>query len=267
MQFIAFICDIVHTFAMLDLNNPQTRQRALRDRLDRGSTLVATSLAVELGISVDTIRRDLIALEQRGLVQRVRGGAIPVTTPSPPYAVRAAAPDPTIELLADRAVSLVPECGTIFLDAGTTMNAVAACLSACFSGLIVTPAPSVALAALSRGARVHQIGGSLCPEGAMATGGAAERAVGDFSADLCLLGACGLWPDFGLSAEDLAEAGLKRAMALSSTQVVVVASASKLERRGRHRVLSLEEIDGLVTDASPELLAAFRDAGVDVLHV
>ncbi|WP_269584669.1 DeoR/GlpR family DNA-binding transcription regulator [Roseibium sp. Sym1] len=252
---------------MLDLNNPQTRQKVLRDRLDLGTPLVAAALAEELGISVDTIRRDLIAMEQTGLVRRVRGGAIPVTRSTPPYAARAETPDPGIARLAAKAVTLVPSEATLFLDAGTTMNAIAARLPEDFSGLVVTPAPSVALAALNRGARVQLIGGELCPEGAMATGGAAERAVGEFAADLCLLGACGLWPDFGLSAEDGAEAGIKRAMAMASARAIVVTTSAKLERRGRHRVLELNEIDGLVTNGPSGKLDVFRAAGVEVTRV
>ncbi len=253
--------------AMLDLNNPQTRQNILQERLDLGAPLVAATLAEELGISIDTVRRDLIALEQRGLVRRVRGGAIPVPQSSPPYAVRAAAPDPGIEPLADKAVLLIPGDATVFLDAGTTMNAIAARLPEGFGGLIVTPAPSVALAALTRGARVQMIGGALCPEAAMATGGDAERAVGEIAADLCFLGACGLWPEFGLSAESAAEAGVKRSMALAAARTVVVATSGKLERLGSHRVLALGEIDGLVTDGAPTLLKAFQDAGVEVIRV
>lgn len=253
--------------AMLDLNNPQTRQNALRDRLEQGTPLIATALSAELGVSIDTIRRDLIALEQRGLVRRTRGGAMPMTAPMPPYLSRVGVPDPKIELLAARAVRLIPETATVFLDAGTTMNAVAARLSESFRGLIVTPAPSVALAALSRGARVHLVGGILCPEGAMAIGGEAERIVSDFAADICLLGACGLWPEFGLSAEDAGEAGVKRAMAQASAKVVVVTSASKLDWRGRHRVLSLHEIDTLVTDADETKQRPFIAADIEVLNV
>jgi len=252
---------------MLDLNNPQTRQDVLRERLDLGVPLVAAALAKELGISVDTLRRDLIALEERGLLRRVRGGAIPTTSPAPPYAVRAASPDSNLGPLADKAAGLIPGEATVFLDAGTTMNAIASRLPEGFDGLIVTPAPSVALAALGRGARVHLMGGELCPEGAMATGGSTERSAGAFAADLCLLGACGLWPGFGLSAEDGAEAGVKRAMARAAARAVVVTSASKLERRGRYRVLDLDEIDTLVTDALPEKLEVFRQAGVEVVHV
>lgn len=257
----------MHYYAMYDLNNPDTRQAALRGRLKEGSPLVATALADELGISIHTIRRDLIALEREGLVRRVRGGAMPVTGPAPSYHVRADQPDEALVPLAMAAVDLIPNEGTIFMDAGTTMNMVASRLPPEFRGLIVTPAPSVALAALARGTHVHLIGGPLCPEGAMATGGDAERFVGTIAADLCFLGACGLWPDFGLSAEDAGEAGVKRAMAHASARAVVVASAAKLMRRGRHRVLELDEIDGIVTDASSRKMVLFLEAGIEVLHV
>jgi len=252
---------------MPDLNNPHTRQLELQNRIEQGTPLIVTALATELGISIDTVRRDLIALEQQGLVRRTRGGAMPVTAPMPPYLSRVSEPDPMIEPLADSAVQLISQTATVFLDGGTTMNAIATRLPPTFNGLIVTPAPSVALAALSRGASVHLIGGSLCPEGAMATGGATERAVGDFAADVCLLGACGLWSDFGLSAEDVGEAGVKRAMAHAATKTVVVTSASKLEWQGRHKVLSLHEIDILVTDAAKDAQRPFIEAGIEVLNV
>ncbi|NHF71540.1 DeoR/GlpR family DNA-binding transcription regulator [Paracoccus xiamenensis] len=252
---------------MLDLNCPQTRQSLISDRLDSGQPLIAASLADELGISVDTLRRDLIALEQRGLLRRVRGGAIPLTPPLPPYSVRVEAPEPALDRLAAATAPMLEGVGTVFLDGGTTMNAVAAQLPAGFGGLVVTPAPSVALAALARGARVHLIGGALCPDGAMATGGDAERAIAGIAADFCLLGACGLWPGFGLSAEDSAEAGVKRAMARAAGRVAVVAAASKLARRGRHNVLALEEIDLLVTDADAPDMAPFCAAGIEVHYV
>lgn len=257
----------MHVCAMIDLNTPQTRQDALRDRIKQGAPLIATALSAELGVSIDTIRRDLIALEQRGLVRRTRGGAMPVIPPMPPYLSRLENPDPAIDVLAASAVQLIPATATVFLDAGTTLNAVAARLPEQFEGLVVTPAPSVALAALSRGAKVHLIGGPLCPEGAMAIGGAAERAASEFAADVCLLGACGLWPEFGLSAEDVGEAGVKRAMALASAKVIVVTSASKLDWQGRHKVLSLQEIDTLVTDAAEAVLKPFVAAGIEVLNV
>lgn len=252
---------------MNDLNNPQTRQDTLRDRLELGVPLIATALADELEVSLDTVRRDLIALEQQGLVRRTRGGALPVTNPAPPYLNRAEEPDPMIGKITGRAVRLIPDRGTIFLDGGTTMNSLAARLVETFTGLIVTPAPSVALAAFGRGAHVHLIGGALCREGAMAVGGEAEQAAARFAADFCFLGACGFWPDFGLSAEDAGEAGVKRAMSQASGRTVVVTTANKLVQNGRHKVLELYEIDTVVTSADQSALSPFIAAGIEVINV
>ena len=72
----------------LTLNNPLVRQDLLKTRLKSGEQLVAMDLANEFGISLDTIRRDLLALEDRGLVQRVRGGAIPVRSHSSRFTER-----------------------------------------------------------------------------------------------------------------------------------------------------------------------------------
>ncbi len=72
----------------------------------------------------------------------------------------------------------------------------------------------------------------------------------------------------GDDADDSGEAGIKRAMALASTAVVVVTGAARLTRRARHRVLAIDEIDPLVTDvnADANVLAAIRAANLVVHH-
>ena len=76
----------------LALNNPVVRQNLLRQRLEAGDPLIAAELAKEFDISLDTIRRDLLVLESEGLVQRVRGGAVPVRADSSTYSQRRQAP-------------------------------------------------------------------------------------------------------------------------------------------------------------------------------
>ena len=70
------------------LNTPEARQGILKGRAAEGSPLVLTHLAEEFGVSTDTIRRDLLALEAQGAVQRVRGGALPVAAPAAPMLER-----------------------------------------------------------------------------------------------------------------------------------------------------------------------------------
>lgn len=252
----------------VELNNPDVRHDLLLARLRIGDRLVAAALADELNVSPDTIRRDLIALERSGAARRVRGGAVPVSSPAKPFAVRRHEIEPGIEQLAEAAVALIDNDVTVFLDGGNVLHAVACRLSTEFRGLVITPAPAIALAAQARGASVYLIGGMLCASGGIATGGAAERAATECAADLCVLGACGMHPSFGLSADDSGEAGIKRAMALASTGVVVVTGAAKLTRRARHRVLAIDEIDHLVTDvnADANVLSAIREANVVVHH-
>lgn len=256
------------TMSTVELNNPEVRYELLLARLRSGDRLVAAALADQLNVSLDTIRRDLISLERSGAARRVRGGAVPVSQPARPFAVRRHEAEPGIEQLAAAAAVLIDDDATVFLDGGSVLHAVACRLSTEFRGLVITPAPAIALAVQARGASVYLIGGMLCAYGGIATGGAAERAASECAADLCVLGACGLHPSFGLGADDSGEAGIKRAMALASTVVVVVTGAAKLTRRARHRVLAIDEIDQVVTDldADAEVLAAIRDAGAVVHH-
>ncbi len=248
----------------LDLNNPDIRRTLLAERLKGRAPLVAAALAQEFDVSVDTIRRDLTVLEQDGLVRRVRGGAVPVSPPQQPFYRRAKQPDAVAEALVARAVGLIDPHATVFFDGGTTVLACARRLPTPFAGLVVTPAPAVALAAQEQGANVVLIGGRLSFEGAIAVGAEAERAVARCAADLCLLGTCGLDPGFGLSADDGDEASLKRAMARASARVCVVAAKSRLGRRARHQVLSCEALDILVTDAPEQETAGYAAFDVEV---
>ena len=251
-----------------ELNNPDVRQNQLLMRLHSGKQLVAAALAEEFNVSADTIRRDLMTLENSGVAKRVRGGAVPVSPPAKPFAVRQQQIEPVVEQLADFAASLIGKHPTVFLDGGTALHAVASRLDTSYQGLIITPAPAIALAAQDRGVAVYLIGGTLSASGGIATGSAAESAAKQCSADLCVLGACGLHPSFGLGADDLGEAGIKRAMALASNAVIIVTDSAKLTRRARHRVLEIDEIDQVVTDshANAESIAAIREASVLVHH-
>lgn len=249
------------------LNNPDTRQAILRSRLSRGAPLIAVALAKEFGVSTDTIRRDLLALEGGGEVRRVRGGAVPVAAPMAPLHRRRPTAAPLPDGLVKRARDQIRDGMVVLLDGGRTVLALAQDLPCLRHCLIVTPAPAAALASLSRGLETLLIGGYLSASGGIAVGADAERAIGDVAADLCLLGACGIDPDFGLSADDHAERGIKRRMAASSHRTIVLTTQDKLGRRARHRVLPCADIDQLITDAPAALTTRFAAAGVEVENV
>lgn len=248
-------------------NTPETRQRILRTRVAEGAPLVLVQLAEEFGVSPDTVRRDLLALEAEGAVMRIRGGALPVLPPAVPAHARQTSGGALAERLARAALQLVEDGMVLMLDGGTSVARLANALPALPRSLVVTPSPAVAAATLARGTETILVGGRLSRFGGIAVGQSAERMISDIAADLCLLGACGLEADFGLGADDADEAAVKRAMAEASARAAVLTGAEKLGRRARHRVLPCEALDLLVTDAADDRTAPFADTGMEIRHV
>ncbi len=248
------------------LNTPETRQQRLRERAADGEALVLTQLAAEFDVSVDTIRRDLLALEAEGCVSRVRGGALPVEQPSVPVMERLESGRVTGERLAQAALPMVEDGMVLMLDGGTSVLQLARALPHLPRALIVTPAPAVALETLSRGTETILVGGRLSRFGGLAVGQAALTAITDIAADLCFLGACGIEAGFGLSADDPDEAAVRQAMSATSARSAVLTGAAKVGRRARHRVRPCDELDLLITDADDALTAPLALTGLEILH-
>src|SRR3954449_1570930 len=100
------------------------RRDLLMDRLRRDGRLVAKDLALELGVTEDSVRRDLRELAEAGLCQRVYGGALPVSPAIADYATRQTVAPQSKQRVAKRAQSLIAPGMTVLLDGGTTALAV-----------------------------------------------------------------------------------------------------------------------------------------------
>src|ERR1700742_4576393 len=101
------------------------RRDYLLTRLHADGSLVAKDLAAELGISEDSIRRDLRDLAAAGLCQRVYGGGVPVSRALVNYRSRARVERASKRRVASRAVQLISPGDRVILDGGTTTLAVA----------------------------------------------------------------------------------------------------------------------------------------------
>lgn len=246
----------------MDLNNPEIRLSILRRRLADGAPLVASALADEFAISVDTVRRDLIALERLGAAQRVRGGAVPMGAPAVALRERLEAPVPSA--LVACALARLEGAATLLLDGGTTVLALARALRPAPGLVVMTPSPFVAAATHQSGIETITLPGRISAPGGIAVGAPCEAMLAEVAADVAVLGACGLDAAFGLSSDDLEESVAKRAMARAARLALVLTGGEKLGRRARHRTLAPSELDVLVTDASPETTAPFAAQGLEI---
>jgi DeoR/GlpR family transcriptional regulator of sugar metabolism len=243
------------------------RRRMILGHLERDGKVVASELVVALGVSEDTVRRDLRELAADGLVQRVHGGALSPAPASGSFAQRLhVAPEAKAEL-AEAALPLLDGADVIVLDGGTTSLELARRLPAGRACTVLTNSPPVASALADHPrAEVVLIGGRLLKEPQVAVGAEAVDALRRVRADACVLGICSLHPELGVTTNDHDEAQVKRAMVESAAEVIALATADKLRTAAPWVVAPLADVTHLVTDADGELAAGYAAAGLSVVR-
>jgi DeoR/GlpR family transcriptional regulator of sugar metabolism len=243
------------------------RRNEILVRLNRDGKVVASELVDELGVSEDTVRRDLRELAADGLAQRVHGGALLPTTPMPSFAQRLQVSREAKGHLAEAALPLLEAAQVIVLDGGTTSLELARRLPPHRDCTVLTNSPPVAAALAEHAAvEVILIGGRLLKEAQVAVGAEAISALHNVRADACVLGICSLHPELGVTTLEHDESYVKRAMVESSAEVIALATADKLNTAAPWVVSPLADVTHLVTDADEDLTADYAAAGVSVVR-
>jgi DeoR/GlpR family transcriptional regulator of sugar metabolism len=226
------------------------RRDLLLSRLRADGKLIARDLARELGISEDSIRRDLRDLAAAGLCQRVYGGAVPASPALADYATRAGVEPDSKRSVAGHAVQLIRPGHRVILDGGTTTLAVARALAPTLQATVITHSPTIAAALVPHpNVEILLLGGRIYKHSAVACGAATVEAASAMSADLFFLGVTGVHAEHGLTTGDPEEAAMKRALAGRAAETYVLASAEKLGAVSPYKVLELTDVTGIVTES------------------
>jgi DeoR/GlpR family transcriptional regulator of sugar metabolism len=243
------------------------RKKLILTRLTADGQIVARDLALELGTSEDTIRRDLRELARDGKLQRVHGGALPASAAVGDLQVREqVSPKDKIEL-GGIGASMIRPNQVVILDGGTTALQVARQLAPNLRATIVTHSPTVAVeAAKHQYVDIIMLGGRLFRHSMVNVGAAVIDAASRIRADIYFMGVTGVHPDAGLSTGDAEEAAVKRALHERSAETVVLASAEKLMAASPFLVTAFTEINLLVvpTTTPDRIVRALRAGGIKV---
>lgn len=241
------------------------RQRRILEHLRAHGSASVHELAEVVDCSDVTIRRDLLQLGERGLVDRRRGGA---TFPhvEPTSLVRPQGDDGQPSALADLAADLVNDGETIVLGSGTTIATFAARLVGKVDLTVVTNSLLVGDALAGSSVHVVMTGGSLRGSTMSLVGSGAERIFAELKVRRAFLSGDGLTSTWGLSAADAELAGVERAIAAASEEVVVIAESAAVGIDAMSLTVPCERIGDVVTDdqADPEVLDGLRANGVRV---
>ncbi|PVE18647.1 DeoR/GlpR family DNA-binding transcription regulator [Arthrobacter sp. Bz4] len=238
------------------------RHAAILDRLTRRPAVRVSKLALALGVSEMTIRRDIDVLETRGALVRVHGGAVrpgTISAVEPGFDANRMRGKEAKQQIAAIAVSLLAPGMTVSITGGTTTFALAPLLFRVPGLTVITNSLPLADelhrlhgATSGDGApRVLLSGGQLTPSKAL-VGPLATNTIASLRADLCFMGAHGVDAAAGITTPNLAEADTNKAFARTCGRLVVLADATKIGVVSLAEVAPLDTAAALVTDRQPD---------------
>lgn len=238
------------------------RQQRIRALLKERGRVEVLEIARLMQVSEHTVRRDLLALQKQGLLQRTHGGAISLNTARAGITARSAVAAGAKAAMARAAAALFKPGQTLILDAGSTTLALAQALQVRPLTVITNSLDIAQHFAADPEVQLLLTGGTWHPFERAFWGPAAEAMLAHCRADWAVPGACAVDVGQGVTASDEADAALKRTMISRSLQTMVLADTSKRGGVGPFLVAEWQRISVLVAEAPwPELAAL----GVEVL--
>jgi DeoR family glycerol-3-phosphate regulon repressor len=232
---------------------------------DAGSARIL-DLARRLGVSEETVRRNVRRLEDRGLVTKVHGGVVLhdwVAEPS--FAQRLAQNPEAKRRIAAALAATIPNGTSLLLDVGSTTAYLAQALRRHEALMVVTNSLPVAQALLGSGRnRVMLAGGELRAHDGGAFGTEALSFLRQFRVDLAVLSAAAIDAEGGFLLHDLREAEFAREFIRCARRTVMAADATKFGQEAPIRIAEPQAFDSLFTDAAPPpaIAAMLAAAGV-----
>lgn len=230
------------------LRKPEIISIARRDGL-----VTVEGLVDHFGVSPQTIRRDLTELAESGELERVHGGAIlPSTTANIGYSERRELYQDEKTAIAQLCAKHIPNDCSLFLNIGTTTEAVAVELRDHVGLLVVTNNINIALI-LSGNPQIKVIvtGGSLRRADGGLIGELARETIDQFRFDFAVIGCSALHEEGDIMDFDIQEVGVSKAIINRSDQVFLAADSSKFERKAPARISSLADVDIFFTNQAP----------------
>lgn len=248
---------------------PADRLQVIGDLVREHGSVRGSDLVRVLGVTDETIRRDLARLAEQGVVRRAHGGAVairPGDETDTAFRLREHAAEKIA--IGQRAVELVADGSTIILDSGTTTLCLARALRAKRDLVVVTTAVTNAVELVGNpGTTVIMTGGVIRPTTFGASGQLAAATLRGLHVDQAFLAIHSVSVRGGLTYPLLEEVDAKQAMIEAASEVILLADHSKFGRQALVRVAAITAVHRIITTPGidPAEAAAIRDLGIDLI--
>ncbi|MGJ8615280.1 MAG: DeoR/GlpR family DNA-binding transcription regulator [Sulfitobacter sp.] len=226
------------------------RQSDILERARAEGKVTVDDLAARYDVTVQTIRRDLSDLAQSGRLERVHGGAIvPSGVVNIQYQERRRLNETGKKKIANRCAQAIPNGASVFMNIGTTTEAVARELIDHENLLVVTNNMNIAtILSANRSCEIILAGGTLRRADGGIVGGLTAGMVKQFKFDVSVLGCSAIDADGDLLDFDGQEVLVSQAAIEQSRKVIVVADHIKFQRQAPLKICSLQDVEALYTD-------------------
>ena len=227
----------------------EERHRYILNRLTQEHRVYLTRISKELGLSNDTIRRDLEELDRVGLLKKVHGGGIPISGMPLEAIHRSESNVDEKTHLASKAVMLFKPGDLILIDGGTTNLALARQLPKDKPFTVFTNSFPIVNALLEHPLiDLVFLGGSVFKDPQITGGIAVFHTLQNIRVDWLVLGVSNVHPQRGLTVPNREEALLKKQMIEQARKVVILADSHKLNTAETYNVASLQKVDVVVVE-------------------
>lgn len=216
----------------------------------REGKVTVEALADHFGVTLQTIRRDLAELAEANKLERVHGGAIlPSGTTNIEYEERRNLNDAAKQAIARACAAQIPDGSSLFLNIGTSTEAVARQLLRHRDLMVVTNNMNVANILMDNpDCRIIVTGGSLRRADSGLVGNVTIESIRQFKFDIAVIGCSAMDADGDLLDFDVEEVGVSQTIIGQSRKTFLVADASKLSRSAPARIASMQSLDTVFTD-------------------
>lgn len=231
------------------------RLEAIMEVARREGRVTVQALSELFRVTPQTIRRDLLELCDKRLLKRMHGGAVlSADSQNIHYDARRQIRARAKEAIGRAAADLVPNNSSLFINIGTTTEAVARALLQHKELRVITNSINVAKEMTAYpNIEVSVVGGQIRDADGIITGDNAASFISQFKCDFCVMGVSSVDADGALLNFDYENAKIIQAMIANSRRTLLVADASKFEQSAPVRVGSLDQMDVLVTDHCPSV--------------
>lgn len=250
---------------------PIERKNEILSKLMLEGKVIVSDLAVQYGVTEETIRRDLEKLEREGFAKKTYGGAVKSDsmTAELPYTVRKLTNVSGKKYIAEKIGNLIQDGDSIMLDASTTALFTVKSIFNKHNLTLITNSVEILLdLPVSNDWRIISTGGTYRQDSMSFLSSSTTTAISNYHADYAVMSCKGLDITKGITDTRENNADLKRSFITNANKVILAVDSTKFNKISFVKICDLDCIDVIVTDVKPsdECIKEFERKNIELIY-